>query len=59
MAVLAVWGWEGGGLCLFVQRLRLLSSSSAFLSPCCHTACISGASSDVFQDMRWDSFPVF
>lgn len=57
MAVLAVRGC--GAVCLFVQRLRLSSSSSAFLSPCCHTVTISGASTDVFQDTRWDSLPVF
>lgn len=43
----------------FLQRLRFLSSSFAFLSPFCHTASISGASTHVFQDMRCDSLPVF
>lgn len=57
MAVLTVWNW--GGLCLFVQRMRLLSSSSALLSPCCLTACMREASTAVFHDMKRDSLPVF
>lgn len=53
------WLCGAGEGCAFCAETETPLQWFCFLFPCGHSVSISGGSSDVFQDVRWDSLPVF